>query len=221
MTVCCCLNSEFNWATHNATINDTHTFSPNVTNVATITFNRNTFIRSPARPGWRQVMGRSRLRCVQLAPPSVPEHWNFSISNGFGMRSSTNFLSYMQNVQCVDTLSAVAANHLLSIGGEISRVCRNGREYFNSAPVFSFNGQRGGASGYGYAEFVLGVPVSAQQNTPLRSFPIKCTPFLYLQDDWKVSRRLTLNLGVLWSPYIPVVEQRDEFAASVLGSNPL
>jgi hypothetical protein len=208
-------NSQFNWATHNATLNDTHTFSPNVTNVATITFNRNTFIRSPldtpaGASSWAEL---GCVSCPQLAPPGIPEHWNVSINNGFGVRSSTGFFSYMQNLQVIDNLSVVRGGHLLSIGGEISRSRRNGREFFNSAPVFNFNGQRSGASGYGYADFFLGAPVSVQQNTPLRSYPIKWTPFLYFQDDWKAHRRLTLNLGLRWAPYLPVFEQRDEFSA--------
>ncbi|MBC7928540.1 MAG: TonB-dependent receptor, partial [Bryobacteraceae bacterium] len=166
-------NSQFNWATHNATINDTHTFSPNVTNVATITFNRNTFIRSPlptpsGASSWAELGCRS---CPQLAPAGVPEHWNVAINNGFNVRSSTAFFSYMQNWQGIDNLSIVKDQHLISVGGEISRSRRNGREFFNAAPVFTFNGQRSGASGYGYADFFLGVPVSVQQNTPLRSYP--------------------------------------------------
>ncbi|MBC7925935.1 MAG: TonB-dependent receptor, partial [Bryobacteraceae bacterium] len=208
-------NSQFNWATHNATINDTHTFSPNVTNVATITFNRNTFIRSPlstpaGASSWAELGCRS---CPQLAPAGVPEHWNVAINNGFNVRSSTAFFSYMQNWQGIDNLSIVKDQHLISVGGEISRSRRNGREFFNAAPVFTFNGQRSGASGYGYADFFLGVPVSVQQNTPLRSYPVKWTPFLYIQDDWKVRRRFTLNLGLRWAPYVPVTELRDEFAA--------
>ncbi|HYO81931.1 MAG TPA: hypothetical protein VES20_11045, partial [Bryobacteraceae bacterium] len=207
-------NSEFNWVTHNATINDTITFSPTVVNVATVTFNRNVFIRAPlitdAARDWKAL---GCVSCQQLAPPDIPEHWNVSINNGFGVRSSTNFISYMQNFQIADNLSISRGNHLFSIGGDVARARRNGREYFNAAPVFNFNGQRSGAGGYGYADFYLGVPVSVQQNTPLRSYPIKWTPFLYFQDDWKVSRQLTLNLGVRWAPYLPVVELRDELSA--------
>src|SRR5712692_4554196 len=40
-------NSANNWVTHNATLNDTHIFSPAVVNTFNFTFARNTFIRSP------------------------------------------------------------------------------------------------------------------------------------------------------------------------------
>jgi hypothetical protein len=46
------------------------------------------------------------------------------------------------------------------------------------------------------------------QQTPLFSEQYKYTPFLYFQDDWRVSNRLTLNLGARWEPYITT---RDRF----------
>ncbi len=146
--------------------------------------------------------------CVPLSPPGVPTDWAVSVSNGIGLRVPTNYFSYMMNYQFVDTVSWTRGNHLLQFGGDIAKVRRNGREFFQKDPQFSFNGLRTGNQGYGYADFYSGAAVSVFQNSPISSLQYKWTPFLYFQDDWRVSRRLTLNLGVRWEPYIAI---KDEF----------
>ena len=206
-------NSAYDWATHSATLSHTFTLSPTTNNIATFTFNRNTFIRSPLATGpdknWASL---GCVSCVELHPTAIPTDWNISVNNGVGIRSSTAFFSYMQNFQFIDTLSKSVGNHLFTMGGDIAKVRRNGREYFDSAPVFSFDGSRSGSTS-GYADFFLGVPLNVVQNTILQSWTGKWTPALYFQDDWKISRRLTLNLGVRWSPFLTVTEKNNRLAA--------
>ena len=53
-------------------------------------------------------------------------------------------------------------------------------------------------SGDSYAGFLLGVPTGGSVNYPLYPFFRQWYAALYFQDDWKASRRLTLNLGLRW-----------------------
>lgn len=171
-------NSEFNWTTHNLTLNDTRTFSPTIVHNLTMTVNRNTFIRGPlqtkAASNWDAL---GCVSCPYLAPSSVPPDWQVQIANGFGVRVSTAFFSYMMNYQVVDNLSITKGNHLLTAGADIAKVRRNGREFFQVSPTFSFDGLRSGAA-YRSADFYLGAPRSVFQNSALRSHPHKWTPFL-------------------------------------------
>ena len=48
----------------------------------------------------------------------------------------------MMNYQFVDTASWTLGNHLLQFGGDIAKVRRNGREYFETDTQFAFNGLR-------------------------------------------------------------------------------
>jgi hypothetical protein len=207
-------NGTLDWVTHNGTVNDTHIFTPSLINVATLTVARNIFYRSPevTTPANWGALGCTPT-CVPLAPPNIPTDWILGISGGLGLSIATNYRSFMMNYQFVDSLSWTKGNHLLTFGGDIAKVRRNGRENFDTDPGFSFNGLQTGSSGYGYADFYSGAAFSIYQNSPISSWQYKYTPFLYFEDDWRVTHRLTLNLGVRWEPYVPVEDAYGENTA--------
>lgn len=66
-------------------------------------------------------------------------------------------------------------------------------------------------AGYGIASFILGTPASGitSYNPDLAIGQHYHAAFL--QDDWKVSRNLTLNLGVRWEYEAPVIERFNTF----------
>src|ERR1700722_4614088 len=195
-------NSNNAWPTHNGTINETHIFTPSLLNLATFLVARNTFIRAPqvTNPATWAALGC--LSCVPIAPPSIPTDWAISGANGMAIRVPTNYRSFMMNYQFLDTVSWSKGNHLLQMGGEVSKERRYGREYFQFSTQWSFTGTLSGPSGDGYADFYQGAANSVYQNSPLQSDEYKWTPFLYFQDDWRATKRLTVNLGLRWGPYI-------------------
>jgi len=86
----------------------------------------------------------------------------------------------------------------ITLGGEVSDR-RTATHHFSSAPrgSFTFNGQYTGNS---FADYLLGLVQSVSRNLPLDEFGIGHAPYqgLFAQDDIRVSRRLTLNIGVRW-----------------------
>ncbi len=212
-TVVPAFNSQNDWVTHNGTISDTHIFSPSLINTANLTIARNTFIRSPLVTSPANFAALGCLSCVSLSSPGVPTDWAVTVANGIGLRVPTNYFSYMMNYQFLDTISWTVSNHFLQFGGDIAKARRNGREYFQKDTQFAFNGLATGSSAYGYADFVYGAATTVFQNSPISSWQYKWTPFLYFQDDWRISRKLTLNLGLRWEPYITIKDRYDQNAA--------
>lgn len=207
-------NGTLDWVTHNFNVNDTHIFSPMLINSATLTVARNIFYRSPevTNPANWAALGCTPT-CVPLAPPNIPTDWILGISGGLGLSIATNYRSFMMNYQFVDSVTWTRGNHLLTFGGDIAKVRRNGRENFETDPAFTFNGLETGSYGYGYADFYSGAASSVYQNSPISSWQYKYTPFLYLQDDWRITHKFTLNLGVRWEPYVPVEDKYGENTA--------
>ena len=91
--------------------------------------------------------------------------------------------------QYSDTLSWIRGRHALKFGAEFRRVRNN-----------NFNGGTGGIINFpNVAAFIAGTPSSATQTSLPATPAIRASALdLFAQDDFKVTSRLTLNLGVRW-----------------------
>ena len=93
-----------------------------------------------------------------------------------------------------DHISIVRNKHALKMGGEFHRsaMTRRAANYPGGQVNFSAN-----ESGYGFASFVLGYPDTAEtpEGYPL-TIPIQNLWAGYILDDWKITPKLTVNLGV-------------------------
>jgi hypothetical protein len=103
--------------------------------------------------------------------------------------------------QLADTLSYVKGNHTLKFGANIIRREVNefrpiaGKGFFN---LFG-NGQGAGGTGYEVSDILAGFVNDYQIGSQTGFFGTRSwEDAVFAQDDWRVSRRLTLNLGVRW-----------------------
>jgi hypothetical protein len=104
----------------------------------------------------------------------------------------------------------IRGNHTFKTGGEfridtwISQTAANtqGNWSFSNnetgIPYLGTGNVGGGSIGYGYASFLLGLADSAFVSPPQAPEIRKNAWGLYVQDTWKVTRKLTLDYGLRW-----------------------
>ncbi len=132
-------------------------------------------------------------------------------------RSTGSEFTFSDTWSIAETLSKVVSTHSLKFGFE-------GRQMFNTQdrPTSSFarfNFRRNftqrdplradAASGNAFASLLLGMPESGESvRQPALAYGNRYH-VLFFQDDWKVSRRLTVNLGLRWDYETPQTERFD------------
>jgi len=111
----------------------------------------------------------------------------------------------------VEDFNWVKGSHQFGFGGSIYRQQLN---YWsgggvNATGLATFDG---GISGNALVDFMLGRTSNANgwsQGTTYGYYSRQYYAALYVQDNWKIGRRFTLNYGVRWEPYMAVYQKYD------------
>lgn len=117
-----------------------------------------------------------------------------------------------------DILSWVYGSHTLKFGGELRKEQDNNNLLGGARPLYSFTGMFNFANDTPVFEQINANPVTGAPADAQRYFRTR-TYGLFVQDDWKVTRNLTLNLGLRWEYFTPLREKYDNLSNLVLGSN--
>jgi len=92
------------------------------------------------------------------------------------------------------SVTLTRSKHNLQFGMDFQRVNEDFQEIFISNGIWSFNGS---FSGNGLGDFLLGLPASVGSSPdPFAPNMYNSTFGPYFQDDWKLAKRLTVNLGL-------------------------
>jgi hypothetical protein len=122
----------------------------------------------------------------------VPQFTNL----GFVLQERTagNGYDRMDTFQFGDHLSLIRGSHNLKMGAEVYYVTMERGAANLEEGQLAFGTSE---SGNAFASFLLGLPTSTQtpEGLPL-TFPRSTRWGAYINDDWKVTPRLTLNLGI-------------------------
>ena len=185
-----------NW---NVAVNETHTFSPRVLNLFTFGFNDIVRHQLPVVPhpvSW-QDLGSGIVR----ADATAALGYETSVAGAFTALSRWPLNQLRSGYQYTDTLNWTVGDHNLTLGGDIRPQYTDQSQDYRTDSALSFSGTFTKSS---LADLVVGRPSSINQQSFNGGKPADITPDLFAQDDWKVSRRLTLNLGIRWEPFVPL-----------------
>jgi hypothetical protein len=133
-----------------------------------------------------------------------PDYSTTNVTNGFNLGGGTENESRLKtfSTSLNADVTLTRGTHQISTGGSVFFWDSNSLGNVFSMGVFTFNGTR---TGFGPADFLLGKLSQFRQASPNFNRVKKYLPALYINDSWKVSRRLTLNYGVRWEPDLPEI----------------
>jgi hypothetical protein len=148
-----------------------------------------------------------------VADPSDQGLPNMAPSGGYsalGLATYTPTWLSTSEREIRDTLNLVRGRHTIRLGGEIRWSQFNLFQLNDPRGAFSFTGQYtsqdGSGIGNGLADMLLGIPQQSLIDSYVYLGNREPVPALFFQDDFKVSHNLTLNLGVRWEYFSPIVD---------------
>ena len=100
----------------------------------------------------------------------------------------------------VDTVNLTRGRHSLKVGGSYVYDKLFNLAAISSGGNFTFTGS---LTGNTFADFLLGSANSLAQSNVVQHNDHSFDPALYAQDDWQITRRFNLNLGVRWEVFAP------------------
>jgi outer membrane receptor protein involved in Fe transport len=102
--------------------------------------------------------------------------------------------------QIVDVVSIQAGRHTIRTGFELRLKDNRFIDVTRRSPAYNFLGRY---TGDGMSDLLLGLPESVQLNTVPEVQQLQEAYSAFVQDDWKVSRTLSLNLGLRYEYTTP------------------
>jgi hypothetical protein len=145
--------------------------------------------------------------------------WTMSGYQTLGRTSSDNITN---SYNLAATVTKILGSHTLKFGIDTRRiqylVLDTGsilEEDFTAAMTQQvYNSAGNGLGGDSYASFLLGYPNGGQSNYAAYPFYRQWYIAPYVQDDWKVNSRLTINWGLRWDFNEPITEKYNRLDAA-------
>lgn len=203
----------------NAVLSETHIFSANSVNEATLGFNRvfNHILSFGSGSCEAEKLGipNANLNCNPQGQCGGGVSCGLTttlVGGGFWALGDRGFAPFQggTNVFSVaDSFDMIRGKHDIKVGGEIRanqmNVLTNAFQdgFFVFAPVFTSNA---------LGDLLLGKPVFTQHDQTFQGPTTGRRWKLYrpfVEDDWRVSNNLTVNLGLAWAIVPPVTEEHN------------
>ena len=134
-----------------------------------------------------------------------PNYFYLNVVGAFNVACGpcSPFAIVTDQLQAADDLSRVAGKHFLQFGVDYINQIYSQKHFNNENGFFTFNGTY---TGFSIADLLLGAPTTLTQSNggPGALLHLRQNYFgYYAQDTYHLTKRLVLNLGLRWEPWLP------------------
>ena len=207
---------QYTWRQTNLNLNYTWTLTPSLVNQTWVSYTR-------------YFGGRTNLPAQSLhdygsdftpqGPPGLPQ---IAVTGYFTLGQSIAGPVAGDNLYTVrDVASYTLGRHSIRLGADVSLAKDIQTTLLNNYGVFSFTGAKTGPKtnqGDGFADYLLGLPVTMNQDAPEDAIYNCWQTGMFIQDDFKIHPRLTLNLGLRYDIQTPPTDPQNREETFVPGA---
>ncbi|HXI30604.1 MAG TPA: carboxypeptidase-like regulatory domain-containing protein [Vicinamibacterales bacterium] len=207
--------------------NDTHTFSSKWLNEFRAGWSSIKFFMTPVDYGTNiaQQVGIPGINLGDTTSAMSQIMFNNGGMRNIGANSNQPLITNQNDIQIFDNVTRVAGKHTMKAGGTFTH---RSREILNADTIvgrFDFNqnltSNCGGTTtactlinntGFDFASFLLGYASNASRTLfdPGTYTELRPEAAAYIQDDIRVTNRLTVNAGLRWDLFVPWVEENNK-----------
>lgn len=206
-----------------ASLSWSHSFAPRFHNNVSVSLSRNTNLMEPYFAYRENVAAQLGItgtsqEPVNYGPPNL-SFTNFgALTDGSASNIRNQTFSVSNNLTYV-----IRRRHNMTFGFTLRKLQNNSLVYQNARGSFSFSGlmtsgldARGQPlprTGFDFADFLLGLPQSTSVRYGADNNYFRGKSLIgYAQDDFRITRRLSLNFGLRYEYFAPYTELRGHLA---------
>ena len=200
----------------NVTVSDVHTFRPNLLNEFKFGFARLVETDLHDNAFGEDLIAELGIPGVGFGGEAARGLPQFSVRNYANFGDGTFALPRLlrnNTFQWIDNLTWIRGRHTIHTGFEARRFRYNLQAWYQSRGFFQFSEgfttrtATNDGTGHSMASYLLGLPFFSQRQVGQTLIDTRSTTLAgYFQDDFKISPRLTINLGLRYDLNTPLAD---------------